>query len=459
MAGTVSSLGIGSGVLTQSLLDQLRKADEASRLTPIKLEIANEKDMQSEFDVVQAKMKNLIDSIDAIKTASLFDGRKATVNGTSVSVTADANSDVQSFTLNVTQLATKQIEQSGSFAAKTATIASAAGSVNLNVNGKNFTINYDATTTLNDFKNAINTAAGTDVQATIAQVATGDFRLFLSSANTGSSQNITLTDNTGNLTGTQLTTGLTAVQTGKDAQFTFNGQAITRSSNNVTDLVTGYNITLKELGTSTVSVTQDRDAIMKKIDSFVSQYNAAVDELQAATKSSTDSKQRGIFSGESTMKNLLSTIQDMVGLAGGGVGTMYDYGFDVDKSGHMSINKTTLNAKLDANSANVEAFFSGGNYTNANGTIVTLTGAFNEMATQVQAYTKVNGMLDQLSTNFSQQLTALQDRQQSVIDSLDTKYSILHKKFAAYDLMINRLKTASNTFLQMVNAQYTTQKK
>ena len=453
MAGAISSLGIGSGVLTQDLLDKMRKAEEASRLTPVKLEIANQKDMQSEFDVIDAKMTNLKDAINELRSATLFDGRKATVTGTSVTVTADANSDVQDFSIDVTQLATKQVEQSGSFSAKTDTIASAAGSVNLNIDGKDFTINYDANTTLEDFKKAINDVAGAEVDATIVQVSSGDFRLFISSVNTGSTQDITITDNSGNLNDTKLTDDMTAVQTGQDAQFTFNGQTVTRSSNEVTDLITGYDITLKETGKSDVKVEQDRDAIMKKIDSFIEHYNAAVDELQSATNPSTDSKERGIFSTESTMRNLLSDLQDVIGSVGGGVGNLYEYGFDLDKNGNLSIDKSVLESKLDENPANVEAFFSGGDFTKSDGTVVTLEGAFGEMATQVETYTKTSGMLDQLSDEFSQRLRDLEDREQSITDSLDSRYEIMRKQFEAYDLMINRLKTASNTFIQMVNSQ------
>ena len=458
----ISSLGVGSKILTQDLLDQLRKADEAARLTPVKLSIANEKDKQSTFDVVSATMKNLTDAIGELKTATLFDERSATVTGTSVEVSADANSDLQSFTLDVQNLATKQIEESGSFTAKTDTIAKAGttGTISMSVGADSFTLNYDDTTTLEDLKNQINNVAGNSVNATVVQVGATDFRLFLTSARTGAAEDITLKDNSANLKDTRIAQdaggngGTTVVGSpAVDANFTFNGQAVTRASNNVTDLITGYNITLKEVGSSTVSVEQNRDNIMKRVDSFVEKYNAAIDELKSVTKSSTDSSTRGIFSGESTMKNLLSTLQDMVGLAGEGVATMYDFGFDVDRDGKMSVDKTVLNQKLDDNPANVEAFFSGGDYVKANGTTVTLTGVFNEMGNSVDAYTKTTGMLNELSDGISAKITSLEDQQQSVIDQLDSKYEIMKKKFTAYDLMISKLNSASQTFIQMANAQ------
>jgi len=454
----ISSLGVGSSILTQDVLDQLRKADEASIITPIELNLANENDKKDALDIIDASMKNLSDSIDELKNATLFDARSVEVTGTSVEVTADANSDVQEFSLNVLNLATKEVDESGSFSAKTDTIASAAGSLNLNINGEDFTIDYDDTTTLDDLKNLINDVAGQEVDATIVQIASGDFRLFLSSANTGANQDITITDTSGNLSGTQLTSDKTTVQNGVDAQFEFNSQLITRHSNTIDDLITGYDITLKEVGSSNVNVAQNREEIMSKIDSFVEKYNSAVDELAKMTKSSTDSSERGIFSGSSTIKGMKSTIENMIGSVGGSVGTMYDFGFDVDKDGKLSVDKSVIEAKLDDNAANVEAFFAGGDYENADGSITTLTGAFVDMASSLGEYTKYNGNLDQFQTSINDRISTLEDSKITATERLDSRYEILKKKFAAYDLMISKLNNASNVFIQMANAQIAAQK-
>ncbi len=448
----ISALGTGSSILTQDLLDQLREADDAAQIQPLDLEIANQQDKVAEYDVIDANMTNLYDAIGELKTPALFDERTTSVSGTSVEITASANSDLQDFTLDVTQLATKQIEESGTYAATTSTIASAAGDMNLNIDGVDFTIAYDATTTLEDLKNSINDIAGDKVNATIVQVADGDFRLFLNSADTGTTQDITITDNTGNLSGTQLTDDLTAVQTGVDAEFTFNGQAITRTSNDITDLITGYDITLKELGVSTVSVTQNRDNITSKIDSFIEKYNATMDELGRATKNSIDSEERGIFAGESTMKSLQNSLRGMMDNVGGGVGTLYDFGFDIDKDGKLSIDKTIFNTKMDENPANVEAFFSGGDYTNADGTVTTVEGAFTEMSAKVEDYTRFNGMLDNYKTYLDDGIQSLEDRKISLTESLDSKYAILKQQYAAYDGMIAQLNSASSMFTDMANS-------
>ena len=457
----ISSLGVGSSILTQDVLDQLREADEAGQIRPIDLELANEDDKKDALDIIDATMTNFIDSINAIKSKSLYDERKTDIKGESVSVVADANSDIQDFTLDVTTLATKQIEESGAFDDKDALIATDAGTMTLSIDGEDFDIAYDDTTTLKDLKQLINEEAGDKVDATIVQISSGEFRLFISSVETGASQDITITDNDGNLSddggesagGTKLTDDLSAIQEGVDAEFTFNGEDITRSSNKIDDLIEGLTVTLEETGKSEVSVTQNRENILEKIDSFVEKYNSAINELNRMTKPSIESSEKGIFSGESTIKNMKRSIEDMFAEVGGGVGTMGDYGFDIDKDGKMSIDKTVFEKALDDNSKNVEAFFAGGEFENDDGSTTEVDGVFAEMATTVEEYTKYNATLDLFTTSIKDNISALQERKESAVERLDSKYAILKKQFAAYDLMISRFNSASSMFSQMIDAQ------
>jgi flagellar hook-associated protein 2 len=448
----ISALGTGSSILTQDLLDQLREADEAAQVKPIEYSLTDNKDKSAEFDVIDANMTNLYDAIGELKSPALFDERTTTVTGSSVTVSADANSDLQDFTLDVTQLATKQIEESGSYDDATSTIASDDGSMTLSIGDQDFTIDYTSDTTLQDLKKSINDIAGDAVNATIVQVADGDYRLFLNSAETGADKDISFSDDSGNLSGTQLTDDLSAVQEGVDAEFTFNGESITRSSNEVDDLIKGYDITLSSLGVSEVSVTQNRDNINEKIDSFIEKYNSAMNEIASATKNSTDSSTRGIFSGESTFKAMERDLRGMMDSVGGSAGTLYDYGFDIDKDGKLSIDKSIFNDKMDENSTNVEAFFSGGEYTNDDGSVTTLDGAFMEMSDQVFEYTRYNGMLDNYKTYLDESTSSLEDSKARAIEKLDAKYETMKKQYAAYDAMIASFENASAAFTEMQNA-------
>ena len=51
---------------------------------------------------------------------------------------------------------------------------------------------------------------------------------------------------------------------------------MTRSTNTFADAIGGVTITLTKEGSGTLSVTNDTDAIQKKIEGFVSAYNDVV---------------------------------------------------------------------------------------------------------------------------------------------------------------------------------------
>jgi len=462
----ISSLGAGSGILTQDVLDQLRKVDDAQRITPITLDILGEKDKKNSLEVLDASMTNFRDSVNELKTATLFDARKATVNsGTSVSASATENTDIQDFSIDVVSLAKKQIEQSGIFGAKTDSVDASglAGTFDIQVgsgtSAQSVTINYAAGASLDDIKNLINQEAGNLVNASIVQTNIGEFHLFLSSEATGSGDPLDPNNTTDisitNAAGfdARLTTDFdtAAVQVGTDASFKFNGQLVSRASNEVTDLITGLTLSLKEVGVSDVSITQDRTSITSKIDSFVKQYNAIISELDKQTLSSTDTTAKGIFSGESGVKSMKRAIEAMIYSVPGGV-SMESYGFSVDRDGVMKVDKTVLNDQLDTNPTNFKAFFSGGDYTNADTSVVSLAGAFSGFYDITNGYTKTNGGLDQIMSSITDRISSLEDKKISATERLDAKYAIMAKQFAAYDVVINRLNASSDIFTQLANA-------
>jgi len=450
----VSALGMGSGILTQDLLDKLKKADETAQIDPITLDIANEKDKQSVLSTIDAGMTNLIDSINELKSATLFDERKVDLSGSSIEMTADANSDIQDFSLEVKQLAKKQISESGKFGDKTDKIADDDGSITISIGDNDVDIDYDDSMTLDDLRKSINDKAGDYVTATIVKMDDDDYRLFLTSKDTGDDTDISIKDNDDNLKGTQLTDDLDSVQDGQDATFTYNGSDdITRSSNDIDDLITGYHITLKEEGTTDASVTQDHDAIMKRIDSFVSQYNSIIGELSRDTKNSTESSERGIFATDSMITGLKSTVRDMLGNTAESGDTLFDYGFDMDKEGVISVDKTKLDDYISKDSSNFEAFFTGGSYENQAGDdAVDVNGIFTDMAKTIGAYTDYHGLLDDFKTDLSDKVSSLEDRKITLKSRLDDKYKSMQQQFSAFDAIIAKLKNTSSMFTQMMDA-------
>jgi len=458
----ISSLGAGSSILTQDVIDQLKAADNAKFVAPVDAKIKNENAKSAAFETLNAHIESVYESLKSLTEYGVFEGRATSLSSEDfVDIKAEDSSDIQDFTLNVTQLATKEIEQSGKFTTKTDSISSGSGTMELNIGDEKFSIDYTADTTLEDLKELINKKAGDSVTATIVQIADGDFRLLLSSDNTGTNQAISISDSDdGSLVDALKPDadpdddidGMTNVQSGVDAEFTFNGLAITRSNNSIDDLLSGVTIKLKKVGSTEVSVKQDREKIEEKITNFVDKYNSAMYQLGEDTKSSKDEDERGAFSSDSTMKGMKNALKNILSVVGGDAGRLQSFGIEID-DGRLSLDSEMLNKKLDEDPDSVHAYFIGGTFTKDDGSTIEVEGAFTEIESEFAKYAKGGSILDKYNTSISDRIDSLTKQREKAVERLDNSYAIMTKRFAAYDLIINQFNQASDMFTQMINAE------
>ncbi len=196
MAGTINSLGIGSGVLTADVIDQLKEAEKSYTVDPIEQKIELEKQKKQELDLLNSLLTTFRTNVRALDDDALYQSRTVSGNNSGVEVTALDGVSVQDFTISDTVLAKKNVFQSGSFSSRTDAVATGSGTMNIAIDGQSYDIAYDDTTTLEDLVTKINDTAGDKVEASILQVGENDYRMILTSKETGASQNITVTDST-----------------------------------------------------------------------------------------------------------------------------------------------------------------------------------------------------------------------------------------------------------------------
>jgi flagellar hook-associated protein 2 len=103
--GSLSSLGIGSGVLSADIIDKLKNADKEVMIKPIesRLDLIKKKEKAlSEFQSIGAIVKG--DIID-LANGAVFAKVNTNVSGSSVSVKANDGVKPQTFNIEVNQLA------------------------------------------------------------------------------------------------------------------------------------------------------------------------------------------------------------------------------------------------------------------------------------------------------------------------------------------------------------------
>ena len=119
--GALSTLGLGSqGILTNDIIDKLKAADRASMVTPITKRKFQMQDRSHELSNIKSKLNSLSSSITTLLDDNTYNGTKINTSGDSVDISASPTTKAQDFTINVKQLATRDIfESNDGFSSKT----------------------------------------------------------------------------------------------------------------------------------------------------------------------------------------------------------------------------------------------------------------------------------------------------------------------------------------------------
>lgn len=461
MPGTINSLGLGSGILTSDLIDKLKTADTAALITPIDAKLTLQKQKDGALSLLGSLLTTFKSSVSSLSDSALYQKRNVSGNTDSVSVTANAGVAVQSFSISDTQLALKNVKESGKFTTIGNTIATGAGTATLSIGGVSHAINYTSSTTLETFKDSINSVAGGSVKASTLQVGANDFRLVLTSVNTGSDQTISLTDSVGGaLSGKLLAydsvtnpTGLQEIQAARDASFKFNGITLTRSSNSIADITTGLTINLlKDAGSTNIAISQDTQSISDELSSFSTNYNSLVSQLTNLTTTNLTEGKVGIFNGDSTVNGITREINKLVTSINASGISLPQFGINLSETGTLSFNSSTFLTKFNADASSAEAFFAGTS-TVVNNNVVSNNGVFTDINDLLLRYTGSKGIINALTTGSATEtktLSANKTRSQAL---LDARYDTLSARFAAYDSIISKLNNQFSSLQQQINAQ------
>jgi len=455
MAGNISSLGIGSGVLTADVLDQLRAADEATQIKPLNDKIELNQQKQDAYSLLTSLMTTFKSSASALSYDTIFDNKSVDVSG-DAAVSIDAGMNVESFTLETIALAKKDVTKLGAMADRdTTSVASSSGVLTIANGSDSFEVAYDATMTLQDLAQAITDAGGDTFSASILQTGTDSFNLVVSSKETGADQALTISDTSGNLDAALFNAydedtnpyGYDKVQDGSDASFKYNGILATRSTNSFSDFVNGANITLKKEGdVSEVNISLDKAPIVDEVQLLVDGYNELVSNLNDMTDFNIETGAQGVFNNDSFIKSISRELSSMMTQLFNG-DSLVNYGIELSQTGTMSFNSSTLEAKLDADPQAVEAFFTGS--TDADGEFT--PGIFTAINEKLDGYTGPNQLfssfaesLDTESKNFAQSL-------ERATASLDANYAAMAARFASYDSLISQINAQFSSIQMMID--------
>jgi flagellar hook-associated protein 2 len=160
----------------------------------------------------------------------------------------------------------------------------------------------------------------------------------------------------------------TTLQIAQDAQVKVNGLSVTRSANNVDDVIPGVYIDLMSANAGApldLRITRDTTAIKENLQAAVEAYNVAVsdfDILAGERSSNEDDLYSGSLPNDSFLRSIKSQLRTMFmsesSTASGPINAFRDLGLDIDRQGVLSLDKTKLDAALNNNFDDVVKAFS-----------------------------------------------------------------------------------------------------
>jgi len=370
-AGIANSLGIGGGIDTASLIDQLTNASRAPKEAALK--VKEELNTAKISAIAQASS-----SISGFSTAltQLISGgtlfTQPTVSDSSVmSATALPGARIGGLStqLEVIQLAQAQSLVSENLADVSSTVGK--GKITLTTKNGDFEVTIDdSNNNLIGLARAIN-LKGAGVTASIVEDTNGA-RLVLKGGS-GAEQWFKLAVDPAaeadlgrfaydpNISG-----GMTRPQEPKDALLKLDGVPVSRSSNSISDLIDGVKLELKTAKPGTaisLGATRPTTAIKQAVSDFVDTYNALKTTLDELTKARTGSADAGPLHGDTGIRTLRAQLARLSATAlasGGTYSTLAEIGVATQRDGSLVVDSTRLDAALTNDPDSVEALFNPG---------------------------------------------------------------------------------------------------
>ena len=370
---SISALGIGSGVLTSDLVDQLVKAER--QVSDVRLDRRAERaEAQiSAFGALRSAITELRLPMRQLGAPDAMRSFAANVSGGGVQVNVDSGRASRGvYTVDVKELAQGQALASRDTFSDRTTTSVGQGTLSLQVGDNLTTITIDSSNdSLQGLANAINNA-NAGVSAGIIDTGNG-FQLVLSADETGTANavQIDVTEAAGQPGLARFAfndsvppgEGLRETIEAKDAVMELNGVEIRRATNTIEGVVEGLTFNLEQLGQSTVRIEQDVEKPIERVEAFVEQFNNLQKLITELTRFNPEQGEGSLLTGDPTIRNIQAQLRRVVtdivpGLEGGAVRSLADVGITSDaQTGELRFNKQRFETQLRNNTSDVTALF------------------------------------------------------------------------------------------------------
>lgn len=434
-ADFLNTLGVGSGLDTQSIVSAMVTAETAGKQASIDRRTEDVTADVSALAQVKSALNTLKTAFAALDDKNDFNFNSLSNGGsTAVNASLDATSaEPGSYQLKVKTLAMAEVRQSKEQTSKTADLNSGAAlSFTIQVgSGTTKTVSLAAgQVSLDKAAEAIN-KLGIGVNAWVVQTETGKYRMLM--------QGPTGKDNTINISNSNYFDD-GKIQNSKDAEVELNGLTVKRASNSMNDLIPGVNLELKSATNTNFNITIARDTSKAQttITTLVDAVNAFNKIMDTVTTVKGTDGEPGALKSDSGIKEIEDKIRSIFTANSSTPGTtiksLSEMGVSVQRDGTYKVDTTKIATALKNNYADVRKLFSADTdnqttYGTAN------RGVAGDIVKQIGDYLSSYGIIKTRETTYTKTQTTLTDEQKE----LDTKRTAIEERYTKQFTTMNKI--------------------
>ncbi|MDK8463875.1 flagellar filament capping protein FliD [Marinobacter sp. SS13-12] len=375
---SISSLGIGSGVLNSDLVDQLVAAERKPTDTRLTRQTQQNEALLSAYGKLRSAVTELRLPMRQLSSPDNLKAFSASSSNSDIGVSVDSTKASRgTYSVEVTSLASAQALASQAVFADRDSTSVGQGTLKLSVGDKITNVTIDSSNdSLQGLANAINES---DAGVSAGVIDTGNgYQLVLSADETGTANSVSIsvsgdsggtnTDNEGLSRFAFNDTmdpgaGLQETIAANDAVMKVNGVEVTRSSNTFENVIDGLTFDATALGTSTVKVEQDLGAVADRVQGFVDKFNALQSTIDSLAGFNAESGTGSLLTGDSTVRNIQNQLRSILtrvvpGMENASIRSLADVGITTDwETGGLEFDRDKFEEQLKANPDDVTALF------------------------------------------------------------------------------------------------------
>ncbi|GLQ01076.1 flagellar hook-associated protein 2 [Methylophaga thalassica] len=446
---TISSLGVGTGLDLESIVTGLMDI-ERQPLDRLESKQSTINAQISAYGSFKSKLSTFQSAMESLSSASSFKVFQANSQDEDLfTATATSTAATGSYNIDVTQIATRDKLASSAFTDYNTTVGE--GTLTISVGSESFDVTIDSSnSSLAQIRTAINNASeNTGVTASIITDDSGA-RLVLTSNETGTDNAISVSvsgDSDGNDSdasglsafvyssgGTQ---NLSSISSAKDAIVSIDGFTVTSSSNSIANAIDGVTLNVKDVGSSTLDITRDDDAILESVNEFASAYNALMTEIK--------SQRNGQLEADSTLLTIESQVRDVFNSGASITGSSFSYliqaGISINKEGVMTVDEDKVNEVLSSD------FTSFANLFSAEG-----EGFANRLESLADSWLQTDGLIDSKEEGLNARLTSLDRQKEQMEARLEMTETRLRAQYSAMDTLVSNLQSQGDYLISQLSS-------